>query len=288
MEVDFVAIDVETACSQRHSICQFGAVGFKDGREVFADEWLIDPKVAFERFNSSIHGITAAHIRAQPCFAKSHPRIASIIGERLVVSHSLFDKEAVAAAWSLHRLRPLNCNWLDSVTVARRTWPHLENHKLKTLAAHFGWDFRHHRAVEDARIAGLIIVEATKMAGGSLSTLMTPLKRRSSQGRVARNGTPGGTFSGHCIVMSGDFSMPKADLADRIAAAGGAVSTSVSKRTTLLVLGRQDPTTFAGKDKSSKHLKAESLLAEGHQLRIIAEAELVEMLVAAAPPRSAH
>src|ERR1700741_479463 len=113
IELDFVAIDVETASSHRHSICQFGAVGFKDGREVFADEWLIDPKGTFDQINTSIHGIPAAPVRARPCFAKSHPRMASIIGDRLVVSHSLFDKNAVAEAWALHRLKPLSCEWLD-------------------------------------------------------------------------------------------------------------------------------------------------------------------------------
>ena len=39
---DFVVIDVETACSRVSSICQVGIVGFRDGRELFAWETLLD------------------------------------------------------------------------------------------------------------------------------------------------------------------------------------------------------------------------------------------------------
>ncbi|MCA1523479.1 hypothetical protein I6F14_36710, partial [Bradyrhizobium sp. IC3069] len=40
---DFVVVDVETSCSQVSSICQIGIVGFKDGRETFAYETLLNP-----------------------------------------------------------------------------------------------------------------------------------------------------------------------------------------------------------------------------------------------------
>ena len=65
---------------------------------------------------------------------------------------------------------------------------------------------------------------------------------------LAREGGSDGPLTGQCLVMTGDFAIPKAEMADRIAAAGGAVAASVTKKTTLLVLGVQDPSTFAGKE----------------------------------------
>jgi len=56
---DFVVVDVETSCSQVSSICQIGIVGFKDGRETFAYETLLNPLERFSSVNTRIHGITS-------------------------------------------------------------------------------------------------------------------------------------------------------------------------------------------------------------------------------------
>jgi DNA polymerase III alpha subunit (gram-positive type) len=61
---DFVVIDVETACSRVSSICQVGIVGFRDGREIFEYETLIDPRDEFHAFNTRIHGIASIMSRA--------------------------------------------------------------------------------------------------------------------------------------------------------------------------------------------------------------------------------
>jgi DNA polymerase-3 subunit epsilon len=64
--VDFVVIDVETACSRVSSICQIGIVGFRDGAEVLSFETLVDPRDDFCSFNTGIHGICAEHVIGQP------------------------------------------------------------------------------------------------------------------------------------------------------------------------------------------------------------------------------
>jgi DNA polymerase-3 subunit epsilon len=49
--------------------------------------------------------------------------------------------------------------------VARRLWPDLPNHKLNTLAAHIGHDFRHHHAQADAEAAGRVLLAMMKSLG---------------------------------------------------------------------------------------------------------------------------
>ncbi len=60
-------------------------------------------------------------------------------------------------------------------------------------------------------------------------------------------------------------------------AAGAAVESGVTKYTTILVVGDQDIDKLAGRAKSSKHRKAESLIAKGQYIRILGEADFMSM-----------
>ncbi len=177
-EPDFVVIDVETACARVSSICQVGIVGFRDGRECFAWEMLLDPCDEFHAINTRIHGIAAHHVAGRPSYADVHAFVAGHLGGRITVAHSSFDKGALAAACRVHECEPVETRWLDSVRVARRAWPDLANHKLGNLARFLGLDHRHHDALSDARAAGWVVVRAIEHTGLPLETWMTPTPRR--------------------------------------------------------------------------------------------------------------
>jgi DNA polymerase-3 subunit epsilon len=67
--------------------------------------------------------------------------------------------------------------------------------------------------------------------------------------------------------------MPRHEAADAAADAGCEVTTSVTKHTTLLVVGNQDVRKLADQERSSKHRKAEELINEGQKIRIISESD---------------
>ncbi len=67
--------------------------------------------------------------------------------------------------------------------------------------------------------------------------------------------------------------MPRHEAADAAAGAGCEVATSVTERTTLLVVGNQDVRKLVGQEKSSKHRKAEELINESQKIRIISESD---------------
>ena len=184
LEPDFVAVDVETACSRVSSICQIGIVGFKDGRELFAYESLIDPKDDFTAFNIRIHGIDPAKVAGQPSFGEAYHRIAGLLSGRVVVAHSSFDKHCIAAASRVHQAPPIHCRWLDTVRVSRRTWPELHSHRLNVIAASLGITFRHHDALEDARTCGRIMAHAIAHTGIAVPDWDEELK---SDGYAERN-----------------------------------------------------------------------------------------------------
>jgi DNA polymerase-3 subunit epsilon len=62
------------------------------------------------------------------------------------------------------------------------------------------------------------------------------------------------------------------------AAVGCEVVQGVTKATTLLVVGDMDIKRLAGHEKSSKHRKAEELVAKGFPIRIIRETDFRELV----------
>ena len=64
--IDFVALDVETANGDAGSICQIGLAGFKDGALVREWSSLINPEERVSSFNIRIHGLTSTVVADAP------------------------------------------------------------------------------------------------------------------------------------------------------------------------------------------------------------------------------
>ena len=259
---DFVVIDVETACSRVSSICQVGIVGFRNGREVFSYETLLDPCDEFHAGNTRIHGIAAHHVAGQPTFAHVHAEIDRYLSGRTTVAHSYFDKGALGAACRVHGRATIETTWLDSVRVAKRAWPDLANHKLGGLARYLGIPHRHHDALSDARAAGWVVVKAIDHTGIPLADWMAPPRRLGPAPRAA----PDGPLKGERVAILGEAR--DGALAHRIAAVGGAVMSSVGATTTMLVVAGAEPFS-ASVRSSSLFRKATDAQRVGRELRII-------------------
>ena len=80
------------------------------------------------------------------------------------------------------------------------------------------------------------------------------------------------------VVFSGTLTMRRDKVAAAVTAAGWEVAANVNGRTTILVLGVQDMSKFAGADKSTKERKAESLIAGGQKIRIVDEGEFWRLI----------
>lgn len=159
--MNFVAIDVETACSDRSSICQIGIAVFQQGQMVRCDGALINPETEFLAFNSNLHGIVPAHVACAPTWEMMYPALRELLSNRTLVSHTYFDRVALLSACRRYHLEMFPyTEWMDSCEIARRAWPHLPNHKLTSLAERFKIKYRAHDAAEDARVAGEILLLA--------------------------------------------------------------------------------------------------------------------------------
>ncbi|WP_294393717.1 exonuclease domain-containing protein [uncultured Sphingomonas sp.] len=267
-DVDFVVVDVETACARVSSICQIGIVGFRDGREVFAYETMVDPCDEFSPFNTRIHGISCDHVAGKPTFAHIHDVVHGHLSGRVTVAHSLFDKGALAAACHVHARRTIDTTWLDSVRVAKRAWPHLASHRLNVLTRFLGLRHKHHDALSDARAAGMVIVRAIDHTGIDLAGWLKPANDRSGP---APEPAPDGPLRGQRVAILGGSR--DGNLAHWLARAGARIMASVGTTTTMLVIDGNQP--FGNYvQASAPHRRAEELRAAGSGLEIVSEDEL--------------
>jgi DNA polymerase-3 subunit epsilon len=83
------------------------------------------------------------------------------------------------------------------------------------------------------------------------------------------------------VVFTGALDIPRKEAADLAASIGCTVTPSVTKKTTLLIVGDQDVTKLAGHEKSSKHRKAEELIVSGASIRILKESDFKELVMLA-------
>lgn len=267
-EVDFVVVDVETACSRVSSICQIGIVGFRDGREVFAYETLVDPCEEFSPFNMRVHGISCDHVAGKPTFAHIHELVDGHLGGRVTVAHSFFDKGALAAACRVHGRPTIETTWLDSVRVAKLAWPELPSHRLNVLTKFLGVRHKHHDALSDARAAGMVIVRAIDHTGIDLAGWLKPVSPR---GGPAPKPAADGPLKGERVALLG--AARDGTLAHWLARSGARVVASVGSTSTMLVISADQPFgRFA--HASAPYRKAEEMRRNGAALEIIAEAEL--------------
>lgn len=279
--MEFVAIDVETANADLGSICQIGLARFVGGQ--LAEEWgtLVDPEDYFDDVNISVHGIEPEMVKGQPTLPQIADHLRLTLEKTVSVCHTHFDRIALSRAYGRYNLNPIATTWLDSARVARRTWKDIawKGYGLANLCSRIGYEFQHHDALEDAKAAGFVLLAALRESQQDLVhwhiRVNQPIDPESSSSGAAiqRDGNREGDLYGEILTFTGALELPRSEAADLAASVGCQVSSGVTKKTTILVVGDQDATKLAGHEKSSKHRKAEQLVADGHRIRIIRESD---------------
>ncbi len=191
--LNFTAIDFETANERRDSACAIGVVQVRGGQIVGSFETLLRPRVLrVDWRNHQVHGIAEADLHDAPTLADTWPQLLPYLHRQLVVAHnSAFDVSVLE-----HTLRDFGLpvpafHCLCSVKLAKAAWPHFERHKLDYVAAQFGLALNHHDALSDARACAEITVRAFR-SGAALPLcfkqreLTAGLARRAAKAAVAR------------------------------------------------------------------------------------------------------
>src|SRR5699024_10485750 len=163
-EVTFVIVDLETTGTRagQSEITGIGALKTRGGEVIGEFQSLVKPeRSVISPFVARLTGITHAMVDDAPSITSVLPSFLEFsIGAVLVAHNAPFDIGFLRSA-----CERLDYHWpgptvLDTVTLARRVVgrDEVRNHKLSTLAAHFGTDVApDHRALSDARATGELL-----------------------------------------------------------------------------------------------------------------------------------
>lgn len=284
--MNFVAIDVETANADMASICQIGIAKYVEGE--LTEEWssLVDPEDYFDFVNIDIHGITEEDVIGSPTFPEVVCILGGFLDNAICVSHTHFDRVSISRAFKKYGLLEFNMIWLDSARVARRAWEEFAwgGYSLANICNKLGYTLRHHDALEDAKASAQVLLAAVEATGLDIESWLKRVKQPidptnvSSRSAIKRDGNPEGQLYGEVMVFTGALKISRREAADLAASIGCSVAEGVTQKTSLLVVGDQDVSKLAGKEKSSKHLKAEELIKKGQKIRIIKESDFKELV----------
>lgn len=277
-QTNFCVIDVETANADFSSICQIGIAEFKNGILINSWQTLVNPEDYFDSLNISIHGITESMVKNAPYFHEVLVEIELRVNEKILFHHMPFDKVALNRACSKYELRQLSPIWVDSAKVVRRTWNEFSSsgYGLKSITQHLGIVFNHHNALEDAIATGKVILRALEVSELNLEDWIFRVNKpinlfKNNSTTIKIDGNPDGKLYGENIVFTGSLFLTRAEAGILAAESGCNVSNTVNKKTTILIVGTQDNFKLNGYNKSSKHRKAEELIFNGVDLKIISE-----------------
>jgi len=162
----FVVFDIETTgfSANHHKITEIGAVKIKNGVIIEEFHQLIYPGVPVPWKITEITGITDDMVAGQPTIEETLPLFIEFCSDCTLVAHNAsFDMSFIKYNAAV---QDLECYFevVDTLSLARRIFPRLENHKLNTVANHLGIDHKnHHRAMGDARATAHILLRCMEL-----------------------------------------------------------------------------------------------------------------------------
>lgn len=277
--MNFVAIDFETMTPERTSACAIGLVRVKDGIVQQKFYSLINPiPDDREETNTHIHGITREMVATAPTFAQLFPQVAELIGSLPIVCHNRGADITIMQ-------RCMDYYGLTGIDTSNNFCTYeMTGLSLKACCAKFGINMgTHHDALDDALACAKVFlacqgqVMATTFKGGLKAVIaqagakkydhstLVPLTDEQVQSKE----TP---FFHASVVITGTFAAypNRNELGKRLQALGADIKTSISSKTTVVVMGQG-----AG---PSKVKKIEDLRGKGQDIRIIYEEELKQIL----------
>ncbi|MDP2232998.1 MAG: 3'-5' exonuclease [Actinomycetota bacterium] len=164
----WVAIDFETANREKASACALGLVVIEDGFITEERSWLIQPPGNyFEWRNTEIHGIDEDRVAQEPEFDEAWDQIGPYLHGAVILAHNAsFDIAVLRGSLAHYDLEPpVTPGYLCTVSMARKVWPRLPNHKLDSVCGYCGIDLVHHDAASDARACASIALRCRRETG---------------------------------------------------------------------------------------------------------------------------
>ena len=166
----YIALDVETTgLSPKNGdrVIEIGAVAIENQSIVAEFSSLIDVGRKIPWRVQQVHGITNKMLYGKPKPDEVLPEFYKFIAGNILVAHNAsFDIRFLRHEFALLGMS-LNNRSLCTLKMSRKQHPHLPNHKLETVSRFLLGkscnQMQMHRALDDAKLAGMIFIEMGKM-----------------------------------------------------------------------------------------------------------------------------
>jgi DNA polymerase III subunit epsilon len=161
-ELNFTAIDFETATEQRHSACSIGLVRVQGGQIVETQQHLIRPfELRVAPMNYAVHRISLEQLRPAPALPELWPRLQPFVEEQVVVAHNApFDVSVLEHSLRAYALPVPAFHSLCSVKLMRASHPGYDSYRLNELARRFNLTLNHHDSLSDALACAELTIRA--------------------------------------------------------------------------------------------------------------------------------
>lgn len=211
-------------------------------------------------------GATANQLESAPNFPAVYEQICSLLQGQTVLYHMPSNKLALQAVCNRYGLLLPDANYINSERIVRRVW---------TEHSQSGYGLGSMRAALDipadltsAEATYEIIQRAIEHTGSSLEELIELANRprvrlRENSHIESMEGNPDGPLYGETVVFTGSLDRPRKDLRDVVVALGCNFADSLTRETTILVVGNYNNPTVLTTGKSGKLTKAEKLNKDG-------------------------
>lgn len=162
-ETDYVVLDFETTGAKCPPcrVTEIGAYRIEKGKITDKFHTLVNPETEIPIFITQLTGITDQMVRNAPKFREIASDFLLFIGDAVLVAHNApfdirFLNYEISKIYDGYKVaNPHLC----TVQLSRRLVPHIENHKLNTVAEYFRVNLEnHHRASHDAHATAKIFV----------------------------------------------------------------------------------------------------------------------------------
>lgn len=275
-ELNFTAVDFETANNSRASICQVGIVRVENGKIVFKESYLVQPPGnEYSSWNVCIHGISMDQTENAPFFPDIWKFIKHYLENELIVAHNAaFDISCLKQTLQFYNL-PVPLFTIECTYI-------LTGLNLVDLCESLGLESgTHHYALDDALACANAYIALSTGAEPNRNLITQKEKKGIFDGHERLKGDvlkpelekadTNSPFYGKKIVFTGVLtSITREEAGRKTKEMGADIDTGISKKTDFVIVG-----TGAG---PSKLKKIEDYNKLGSMIKILKEKEFLELI----------
>lgn len=273
MNINFTAIDFETATNKTRFACQIGIIVVKDGKITERISHLIQPPFNEYDYNTiQIHHITPEDTAHALTFDALWPEIEPYFHSPVIVAHNAsFDRDVLYKNMEYYHIMSMGIgNFVCTCDLFGRR-------SLNDLCHAFSMNTEgHHDALFDAECCAQFYLNYLRGIKPNFSLLPTKESREAKvlKGDILMkdlsHADPNNPFYDRKVVITGDFCFERKVLAAKLKQMGADINTTISKKTHFVLIGENPG--------PSKMEKLDKLIHDGYNIRKIYEKDLLDIL----------